>query len=414
MILGALLDLGLPIEHLKKELSKLDLEPYRLQVEDVVRQGLRGLDLRVHLVDSPESVCDASHHVVPDSATADHSMDPVGHHHSTPHPSRGPKEIRQLVENSSLDAWVKAKVLEIFTRLGEAEAKVHGVPLDRIHFHEVGAVDALVDIVGSCIGFRYFEIEEFYSSPLTLGSGTVTFSHGTWPVPAPATVELVRGFPAVVGDLQGEMTTPTGAAIITTLVGEDPSPPVCRYVQNGLGAGDRRFKSAPNMLRLMLGHVQEDEATKMAVSSSNQMVVLLQASIDDMEPELFGHFLEVALKKGALDVYYSPLYMKKNRPGLLLSILCWPQDRERMAELIFRETTTLGVRYSWWNRWALDREIRELQTTDWGSVRVKIGRWRGDVVNVCPEYDDLKSISERENIPLKLVRQKVLEQLRHL
>ncbi len=412
MVLGALLDLGLPLEHLEAELSKLGLEPYRLEVEPVERQGLRGVNVRVRPVDPAESSSDASHHPVSDE-TDQGSKDRARHHHGGSHPSRGPREIRRLIESSSLDAWVKEKALGIFRRLGEAEAKVHGVPLDRIHFHEVGAVDALVDIVGACVGFRYFEVEEFYSAPLRLGWGTVTFSHGTWPVPAPATVELLKDFPSVMGELQGEMTTPTGAAIITTLVEGDPCPPVCRYFGSGLGTGDRCYENAPNMLRLMLGQTPEGLPRHGELPSSDQKVVVLEASIDDMDPELFGHFLGIALKKGALDVYYTPLYMKKNRPGLLLSILCLPQDSEEMAELIFRETTTFGVRYSWWDRWVLEREIRSLQT-DLGSVRVKIGRWRGDVVSVYPEYDDLKTISERENIPLKVVRQKVLEQLRDL
>ena len=407
MILGALLDLGLPLEHLEKELRKLGLESYRLEVEPVERQGLRAVNFRVRCVDPAES--GASHHQVPQE-TVQGSTDRTGHHRSS-HSSRGPGEIRQLIQSSSLDDWVKEKSLDIFRRLGEAEAKVHGVPLDRVHFHEVGAVDALVDIVGACVGFRYFEVEEFYSAPLTLGWGTVTFSHGTWPVPAPATVELLKDFPSLVGQLEGEMTTPTGAAIITALVQGDPSPPVCHYFSSGLGAGDRRYENAPNMLRVMLG---ETPAVRPPgeLPCSDQQVTVLEANIDDMDPELFGHFLEIALKKGALDVYYTPLHMKKNRPGLLLSILCRPQDSEKMAELIFRETTTFGVRYSGWDRWVLEREIRPLQT-DLGPVRVKIGRWRGEVVSVCPEYDDLKAISERENIPLKMVRKQVLEQLGH-
>lgn len=385
MVLGALVDLGLPLEHLKSELAKLQLEPFELHCEAIERQGLRGVNLHVHV-----------------AAGGSHSDDV----HHAQH-ERGLQEITRLIEGSGLDAWVKERSIAIFRRLGEAEAKVHGCPLEKVHFHEVGAVDAIVDIVGACVGFKYFEVGSFYTAPLNLGGGTVTFSHGTWPVPAPATAELVKGFPVYLGHVQGELTTPTGAAIVTTLAEKD-SAPLCRFERSGFGAGNSEFPGIPNMLRLMLGRTGDSTGSPQEGFQEDEIVVL-EASIDDMDAETFGHFLELALKRGALDVYYITLHMKKNRPGVLVQLLCRREDREKMAELIFRETTTLGLRWSSWRRWILDREVREIETL-YGPVRIKLGRFRGRVVSLAPEYEDLKAIAERENLPLKLIRQQILEQ----
>ena len=274
-------------------------------------------------------------------------------------------------------------------------------------------MDAIVDIVGACIGFHHFGIEQFESAPLNLGSGTVTFSHGTWPVPAPATAELVTDFPVFIDQVEGELTTPTGAAIVTTLVTERTGSPVCRYEKWGFGAGDREFEEIPNMLRLLLGRrlaEQEGASSRSDEGRHEEEISLLEATIDDMDGEMLGHFLELALKEKALDAYCTPVQMKKSRPGIKLSVLCRPADRERMAELIFRETTTLGVRWSLGNRWVLDREVRSLET-EYGEVKIKIARYKGEVVNVTPEYEDLKAMAERSSIPLKTLRQQVIEQI---
>ncbi|MDA2938893.1 nickel pincer cofactor biosynthesis protein LarC, partial [Acidobacteria bacterium AH-259-A15] len=390
MILGALVDLGLPLEHLKEELAKLKLGGYELAAERVERQGIRGINFQVG-VNAP----------------------PNHHHHHEDHRGRGFTEIQRLIEEAQLDPWVKHKAVAIFRRLAQAEAKVHQTSLEKVHFHEVGAVDAIVDVLGACIGFKYFEVELFYSAPLNLGSGTVTFSHGTWPVPTPATAELVKGFPVLVGKVQGELTTPTGAAIVTTLVEKNNTPPVSRYEKWGFGVGDKEFEEIPNMLRLLLGlelDLPAETAGPRSEAWKEEEVYLLEANIDDMDAQMFGHFLELALKKGALDVYYTPVHMKKNRPALKLSVLCRQADRERVAELIFRETTTLGVRWSPWRRWILDREVEEIET-EYGRVGVKIARFKGEVVTIAPEYEDLKAIAERADIPLKTVRQKVIEQI---
>jgi pyridinium-3,5-bisthiocarboxylic acid mononucleotide nickel chelatase len=404
MILGALFDLGLPLEHLKAELRKLGLgDVFHLHVKPVERSGLHGSNFRVHVHETPGA---HSNH----GGQPEHQHQGVSGTHRHDHgPSRGFPEIKGLIEDSDLHPWVKKQAVAIFRRLGEAEARVHRSSLQDVHFHEVGAVDAIVDIVGACIGFQYLSVGEFYAAPLNLGGGTVTFSHGTWPVPAPATAELVRGFPVLAGEIQAELTTPTGAAIITTLVARPGPPPPYVIVKVGFGAGDREFEGIPNMLRLILADLSDpvDQAEK---ELKEEEVVMVEAAIDDMDAQVFGHFMGLALEEGALDVYYTPIQMKKNRPGVLLSVLCRKNESTRMAELIFRETTTLGLRFSNCKRWVLDREIEEIQT-EFGPVRVKIGRLHGQVVNSVPEFEDLKDHAQRTGLPLKAVRQKVIEQI---
>ena len=392
MILGALVHLGLPLDHLEKELAKLKLEEFQLVAQEVARQGLRGVNLQVKQGEASRE---------------DH------HHHHHENGSRNLTQIRQLIEESELSSWVQKGSISIFQRLGKAEAKVHGTSLEEVHFHEVGAVDSIVDIVGACIGFHYFGVERFLTAPLNLGGGTVTFSHGTWPVPTPATAELLVDFPVYMGQVQGELTTPTGAAIVTTLVQEQGLSPVCRYDKWGFGAGDREFEEIPNMLRLLLGERLSPEDSGDAHSGEawrEEEVSLLEANIDDMDAETFGHCLELALERGALDAYCTPVQMKKSRPGVKLSVLCQKKDRERMAELIFTETTTLGIRWGDWQRWSLKREFRRVET-DFGEVKVKIGRFRGKIVSVAPEYEELKLIAQKHDLPLKVVRQTVMNQI---
>ncbi len=420
MILGALIDLGLPLDHLEAEIGRLHLEGVRLVADPVERDGLRGTNFQVK--GPVDAATDEQQEIAhPHRHEADkHHNHPHPHHHDHPrshghgHPGseqrRNLPDIRELIMSSSLDPWVQSTAVRIFGRLAEAEAKVHGRSPDEVHFHEVGAVDAIVDIVGACIGFRYFGIDGFYTAPLNLGGGTVTFSHGTWPVPAPATAELVKGFPSRIGGIEAELTTPTGAAIVTTLARPVPGMPLMSLEKQGFGAGDRSFPGIPNMLRLLIG---EAGIQPVALTAGEDQVLLLEAAIDDMDPQTFGYFLDRALKHGALDVYYTPIQMKKNRPAVLLTLLCEAADQERMIELLFSETTTLGLRYGLMNRAVLGRETREV-ATDAGIVRVKIGKWRGRVVNVQPEYEDLREAAERTGRPLKLVRQDVLREIAKL
>ena len=376
MILGGLLDLGLPLEYLRGRLAALPLEPYRLVARKIDRSGFSGTDFRVELENG-------------------------GHSHG-----RTPGQIFGLIEESGLEEPVKEMASSVFRRLAEAEAAVHGESVEHIHFHEVGAVDAIVDIVGACIGFHYFGARRFFSSPLNLGSGAVTFSHGTWPVPAPATTHLVRGFPVVMGEVQAELTTPTGAAVVTTLAAPGAATPAWTLDRWGFGAGDRELPGIPNMLRLVLGReaVSGRHSATVAGGVGEEEVLVLEADIDDLDPEAIGYFMETALGAGALDVRCAPQQMKKGRPGHHLSVLCRPQDRDRMMGLIFRETTTLGIRWKPWRRWVLEREFREVETGH-GTVRVKVGRFRGEAVTVWPEYEDLKRIAKRTRLPLKRLRQ---------
>jgi uncharacterized protein (TIGR00299 family) protein len=396
MVLGALVDMGLPLSYLEERLRTLPLEHFHLQADQVLRSGIRGTSFQVQI---------PKHHGG-DHDRAVHAGD-HGHH-------RGFREVDALLEASALEPWVKETARAIFRRLGAAEAKVHGVSLESVHFHEVGAVDAIVDIVGACLGFRYFGVEEFYASPLHLGGGTVTFSHGAWPVPAPATAELVTGFPVRLGGVDAELTTPTGAAIVTTLARPGSLPPLCSFVKWGWGAGDRRVSGIPNMLRLMLAEIPEPVAGPDAWPDVlHEEVLLLEAAIDDMDAQAFGYFLDLALDAGALDVYFTPVHMKKNRPGHLATVLCRVEDGDKMAELLFTHTTTLGLRCSLIRRWVLERKTLEVDLEP-RPVRVKAGYFRGRLVNVSPEYEDLKAAAEQAGLPLKAMRQQVMRRLREL
>ena len=365
----------------------MPLEPYRLTARKIDRNGLSGIDFRVEIENGR-------------------------HSHG-----RTPGQIYGLIERSGLEDPVKEMALSVFRRLAVAEAAVHGESVEHVHFHEVGAVDAIVDIVGACIGFHYFGARRFFSSPLSLGGGTVTFSHGTWPVPAPATAHLVRGYPVVMGEVQAELTTrpkvsaATGAAIVTTLAAPGAATPAWTLDRWGFGAGDRELPGIPNMLRLVLGCEagEEQPSPTAAEGVRDEEILVLEADIDDLDPEAIGYFMETAMGEGALDVRCAPQQMKKGRPGHHLSVLCRPQDRDRMMSLIFRETTTLGIRWKPWRRWVLEREIREVETGH-GTVRVKVGRFRGEAVTVWPEYEDLKRIAERTRLPLKNLRQMAIRE----
>ena len=396
MIVGALLDLGMPLDHLKAELSRLGIsDEFELQAEIVERQGLKGTDFQV--LCGPKETPDAS------------QPEPPEHHHGEGDGSRTLQQINHLIESSSLDLGIKETSLQIFRRLGEAEATVHGTALEDVHFHEVGSVDSIVDIVGASVGFAFFGIQEFFTARMALGGGTTRFSHGNWPVPAPATLELVRGMSTQPGPVESELLTPTGAAIITSLAETSP-PPDFRPCAWGFGSGKKSFDSIPNLLRLTLGEcVRESDSEARGIPV--ETVVLLEATLDNMDGEMLGHFMEQALSEGALDVYYSTLQMKKNRPGVLLTLVCREPDQDRFSRLIFRETTTLGLRRSPRERLTLDREHRSIDTP-YGTVRVKVGKMGDRIVNMWPEYEDLKALSLEKGVPLKVLRLAVAHQLK--
>jgi uncharacterized protein (TIGR00299 family) protein len=305
--------------------------------------------------------------------------------------------IHEILQKSQLAPGVRERAAAIFTKLGEAEARVHDVPLEKVHFHEVGAVDAIVDIVGACIGFQALGIDKFACSALNVGGGTAKMAHGVLPVPAPATADLLQGKPTYSNGVQKELTTPTGAAIIATLCDSfGPQPPMS-VSAIGYGAGTADLESQPNVVRILIG-----EATEETVTGFDEEIAVIEANLDDMNPQIYGYFLEKALAAGALDVYTTPVQMKKNRPGTLLTVLCKPQDTNTLMSLIFAETTTFGARTYRAQRRTLPREFLKVATA-FGDVRVKISRVNGRILHVAPEYDDCRKLAVEKSVPLQRV-----------
>ena len=362
MLLGAVVDLGLPIDELRAELGRLPLSGYELESSRVSRSGLAATKLDV-VTGAPETK----------------------HRHL--------RHIVEILDGSTLSADVKQKAASLFQRLADAEAAVHGTSPEKVHFHEVGAVDSIVDIVGGVIALRWLGAERFVSSPLNVGTGTVTMSHGTFPVPPPATAKLVAGVP-VYGAGEGELLTPTGALLVTSHATEyGPLPPL-RIDKTGHGAGSRDTKGRPNVLRLVVG---ED-----ARAAGSERVLVLETEVDDTAPQLLGPLLDGLLTAGALDAYFTPVQMKKGRPGVLVTVIAPPDKREAIEELLFRETTTLGVRRQEWERTALERETAEVDTR-YGKVRVKIGRRAGVVYNAWPEFEDCQRLAAEKGVAVKEV-----------
>jgi hypothetical protein len=403
MLLGALVDLGLPLEALREELAKLPLRGYTLEAHRVHRSGLHATKVDVVL----EGTHSHEHgHEHGSSHDHGHTHDD-GHSHDHGHaqghgpaqgggqaqPHRGLREIVDFLQRSALEPAVKARASELFHRLAEAEATVHGSRPEDVHFHEVGAVDSIVDVVGGVVGLHWLHADRFVSSPLNVGTGTVTMSHGTFAVPPPATARLVRGAP-VYGAGEGELLTPTGALLVTSFATSYGPLPLLRPESVGHGAGARDTHGRPNVLRLIVGD-QEDAA-------AGERVVVLEAEIDDMSPQLFGPLTDRLLGSGALDVYLTAIQMKKGRPGVLLTVLAAPGAREALEGLIFTETTTLGVRRSDWERTTLARESVSVET-GYGAVRVKLGRREGRIVNAQPEFDDCEKVAAARGVPVKEV-----------
>ncbi|NTW67248.1 MAG: nickel pincer cofactor biosynthesis protein LarC [Nitrospirae bacterium] len=363
MTLGALVDAGLPIEVLRSELAKLDLPGYSLSSEKVRRSGIAAT--RVHVVLDEKK-----------------------------QPARHLSDIQKIINDSSLSLAVKQKSLSIFQRLAEVEAKVHGTTPEKVHFHEVGAVDALVDIVGSVIGLEHLGITEIIGSPLNVGSGTVHTAHGKLPVPAPATAELLRDIPLYSSSITFELTTPTGAALISTLASSFGLLPQMKVRSIAHGAGNKDIPGQPNVLRLMIGELlpvyDEDTST------------LIETNIDDMNPQLYDHVIEKLLAQGAQDAYLTPIIMKKGRPGILLSVLCDRKNSDAVLDTLFRETTSIGVRIGETGRKKLQREVRQVETA-YGTVRIKVSSRNGEVLTVTPEYEDCKKLADNKQVPLKTV-----------
>src|ERR1700730_1408917 len=370
MTLGALLDAGCNIEYLRGELRGLQVPGWELSAEKVWKNGMAATYARVKTEDQ--------------------------------HTHRSPNAILEILKNSELAPPVRERAAAIFQKLGEAEARVHDVPLEKIHFHEVGAVDAIVDIVGACIGFYELGIETFACSPLNVGGGTAKMAHGVLPVPAPATARLLLQKPTYSNGVQKELVTPTGAAIVATLCDTFGPQPAMSVSAIGYGAGNADLEQQPNVLRLMVG-----EAAQISSGLHDETIRVLEANLDDMNPQLYGYFSERALAAGALDVFATPVQMKKNRPGMLVTVLCQQQDAGKFSEMLFAETTTLGVRSHDVQRRILPREWVKV-STQFGEVRIKVARLNGHVEHAAPEFDDCRKLAEEKNVPLQLVLQEAL------
>jgi pyridinium-3,5-bisthiocarboxylic acid mononucleotide nickel chelatase len=378
MIVGALLDCGIALSGLEGELASLALEGVRVRREPREKSGIRATKFVVEI----------------DSAAGGH-----GHHGHGHHTHRTFRDIRRLIRESALSSRVCELALQVFARLAEAEGKVHGVDPEDVAFHEVGAIDSIVDIVGAAWAIDTLAIEDILVGPLPLGRGIVRAAHGPLPVPGPATAELLRGFPVRLGDGEWEMVTPTGAAIVAAL-GRPATMPAHMVIERiGYGAGDSDFEDRPNLLRVLLG------APSVAVGVDS--LLLLEANIDDLNPELYDYVMERLFAEGARDVFFAPIHMKKNRPAVLLSVLADSGRRDALAAVMFTETTTLGVRVAPVERLRVERETREVDTR-FGRLRVKLGRGPAANVNVAPEHEDCRRAAEASGVPLKIVYQEAI------
>ncbi|MCL4499820.1 MAG: nickel pincer cofactor biosynthesis protein LarC [Chloroflexi bacterium] len=365
MTLGALVDAGVDFEALEHELGKLCVKDYSIRLDRVVQYGISVSDITVQL---------------------------AGHHHQ----ARTFSDIERIISESDLSEGVKAPSVAIFRRLGEAEAKIHGTTIDQVHFHEVGAVDAIVDIVGACICLEMLAIEKVYSSPMPTFHGKVEIAHGIFPLPAPATAELLKDVPWRTMDIDGELVTPTGAAIISEIAENfGPMPPmVIRSI--GYGAGKRDY-GIPNVLRVLVGEAVESGGKE------HEEVAVLETNIDDLSPQIYEVVMERLFAAGALDVYFTPIQMKKSRPATLLSVICAPDDAAKMSDIIFEETSTIGIRVDMQRRICLPRAVTTVETR-FGPISVKIARRGGEVINVQPEYEDCKAAASSHGAPVKTVR----------
>jgi len=377
MTLGAVVDAGCGVEHLRADLRGLQVPGWELTAEKVWKNGMAATQVKV--------------------VTEDQSK------------HRSLSAILEILQKSQLAPTVGERAAAIFQKLGEAEARVHDVPLEKIHFHEVGAVDAIVDIVGACIGFHALGIEKFACSALNVGGGTAKMAHGILPVPAPATANLLQNKPTYSNGVQKELVTPTGAAIVATLCDSFGPQPAMSVSAIGYGAGTADLEGQPNVVRIMVGdevrvgkgETKGTEAEAWATGFDEEIAVI-EANLDDMNPQIYGYFLEKGLAAGALDVYTTPVQMKKNRPGTLLTVLCKPQDTNSLMTLIFAETTTFGVRTYRAQRRVLPREWVSV-ATDFGDVRMKVSRVNGRILHVAPEFEDCKKLAAEKDVPLQRV-----------
>jgi uncharacterized protein (TIGR00299 family) protein len=443
MFLGALLDAGVPPEVFTRTVEALGVDAH-LEISRVDRSGISAAKLDVIAAGEKElpreefweqesKAAEHSHshshgpehaharsyshehshsHGAADSHSHEHSHSHQHAHEHAPdhshsnhtHSHRGLKAIRQIINAAKISQSAKDRAITIFEALGAAEAKIHNTDVEKIHFHEVGAIDAIVDIVCASVGAEALGVDEWVCSPLNVGGGTVVCAHGTFPIPAPATLELLKNAPIYSGDIRKELVTPTGAAIVSVLASRFSQFPAMKTEKIGYGAGTRNFKNSPNVLRLSVGEMAVQNESPYPVEE----ITVLEANVDDMTPQVFGYVMEQALQNGALDAFGTPVQMKKSRPGMLLTVLCRNEDSQRLTRMILAETTTLGVRMRREMRAALTRRHVNV-STKWGNVRMKLANLNGSVSNYAPEYEDCRRIAKEQNVPLKTVMQEAIK-----
>jgi pyridinium-3,5-bisthiocarboxylic acid mononucleotide nickel chelatase len=365
MILGAMIAAGVKPEVFQERLSLLGVQGYSVTFETVDRSGISATYARVQT--------------------------------SREHTHRHLSDILRIIYDSRLSDAVKDRAAKIFSRLAEAEARVHNEPIEHVHFHEVGAVDAIIDVVGAAICFELLDIDRFVSSPLHVGSGFVEMDHGRFPVPPPAVTELLKGVPFYSTDIAGELVTPTGAAIISSVCNTFGPIPQLKLEFTGYGAGTREYEKFPNVLRVLVGEDQSSEP-------GDERLWMLETNMDDISPQILGHVMDRAFELGALDCYFTSVQMKKNRPGVLLSVLCRQEQRVRLGEMLFAETTTLGIRAYEVERRALERSIVRVET-QYGPIDVKVAQLNGHVVKEMPEYEHCRQAARKADVPLRVVEE---------
>ena len=370
MILGALIDLGIKLKDIEVNLKKIDLKGYKLEKKCVQRNGIAGTKIQV--ISKLKN--------------------------NTSHPHRKFSHIKEIISNSDLSSIVKNNSIEIFKRIAKVEAQIHKTTIENIHFHEIGGIDSIVDIVGGVWAIESLKLDKIYSSALNVGEGFVNCAHGRLPVPAPATLKLLKGIPAFSSGVKKELTTPTGAAIIGFYAHKFQSMPTMKVLKDGYGAGERIISSLPNLLRVILGEIE--------VSGSGKLV-MIETNIDDMNPEIYDSVMESLFKLGAIDVYFSPVFMKKNRPATKISVLAEIFNKEVLSKILLTETSSFGIRSYEVDRITLDREFKHLKTL-FGIIKIKVGRLDGKIVQVTPEFEDCKKAARKNKIPVKNVYESAL------
>ena len=435
MFIGALIDLGVDAHKLERELGKLKLDGYHLHVGRQERQGIAGVKFDVHLahehdhhhghahghahdhLHDHEHGHEHHHHEEP-GHSHDHQHhaehDPHGHddHDHTHEDSRNFTDIRKLITRSKLSPWVKKKSIAVFQRIADAEGKIHGKPASEVHFHEVGAVDSIVDIVGACIGLEMLGKPRVIAAPVIEGTGWIRCAHGRFPIPAPATLAILgaRHIPITQCDEPNELITPTGAALLAEFAEIFETMSGIAAERIGFGLGTRENQTRPNVLRAVLGAQAKVQGPKSKVAAAvrskldweTDRIVVLETNLDDVSGEVLGAFVELALQAGALDVFHTPIQMKKNRPGVLLTVLCAEAEGDKFAEMVLRETTAFGVRRTIAERRKLQREFTTVKT-QFGAVKVKLGRLNGAVVQAAPEFESCRQVAAKAKVPLKQV-----------